>query len=156
MKPPRLCLKCNHNNPDADMSSAEACPKCGAIYSRVEAHLAAGRSERPPGASKDRVVSRQTAHAAELVSPVFVAALREQSLYPTFRQITNVGTWLMYAAAVLLAIGGFFSKDVKIIFATLFGALFLAVLAKVAKEAALMLADLADASVIQAGRADLS
>ena len=35
------CLKCGHANPDATGAELEACPECGAIYSRVEAAMAA-------------------------------------------------------------------------------------------------------------------
>lgn len=33
----RTCLKCGHSATDADTSPMAACPKCGAIYARVEA-----------------------------------------------------------------------------------------------------------------------
>lgn len=49
----RKCLKCGHRNPDATGSELEACPSCGAIYSRVEAAFAAKGSVRaaaPPPA----------------------------------------------------------------------------------------------------------
>ena len=35
------CLKCGHANPCATGAELEACPECGAIYSRVEAAMAA-------------------------------------------------------------------------------------------------------------------
>ncbi|UJB63604.1 hypothetical protein YS110_01945 [Acidovorax sp. YS12] len=35
------CLKCGHANPDAAGAEFDACPDCGAIYSRVEAAMAA-------------------------------------------------------------------------------------------------------------------
>ena len=35
------CMKCGHANPDAAGAELEACPECGAIYSRVEAAMAA-------------------------------------------------------------------------------------------------------------------
>jgi len=33
----RKCLKCGESNPDATGDTLEACPKCGAIYTKVEA-----------------------------------------------------------------------------------------------------------------------
>ena len=35
------CLKCGHANPSATGAELDACPECGAIYSRVEAAMAA-------------------------------------------------------------------------------------------------------------------
>lgn len=37
---PKTCLKCGHENPDEPTNELAECPKCGAIYTRVEAHLA--------------------------------------------------------------------------------------------------------------------
>ncbi|MDX9975912.1 MAG: zinc ribbon domain-containing protein [FCB group bacterium] len=36
---PKLCLKCGHENPETPTRKLAECPKCGAIYSRVEARL---------------------------------------------------------------------------------------------------------------------
>ncbi|MEJ5209148.1 zinc ribbon domain-containing protein [Denitratimonas sp. CY0512] len=36
---PKSCLKCGHENPETPSSELAECPKCGAIYSRVEAHI---------------------------------------------------------------------------------------------------------------------
>lgn len=44
----RTCLKCGHINPKADGGYLEACPQCGAIYTKVERALAARRAEEPP------------------------------------------------------------------------------------------------------------
>lgn len=54
----RQCLKCDHINTSADGGALEACPSCGAIYSRVEAaqahqsdgNSAVRRHEAQPGA----------------------------------------------------------------------------------------------------------
>ncbi len=48
------CLKCGHANPDATGTELDACPECGAIYSRVEAAMAA------------QVASKRTATLAQL------------------------------------------------------------------------------------------
>lgn len=37
----RTCQKCNHANPSATGDALEACPECGAIYSKVAAAMAA-------------------------------------------------------------------------------------------------------------------
>lgn len=43
------CLKCGHANPQATGAELDACPECGAIYSRVEAAVAAKAAERRSG-----------------------------------------------------------------------------------------------------------
>lgn len=40
----RTCLKCEHLNPAAPGDDLDACPNCGAIYSRVEAAVARQRA----------------------------------------------------------------------------------------------------------------
>lgn len=153
----RQCIKCKHINLGATMTDVEACPSCGAIYSRVEAYMASDRagSQRKPNDKPEFVASRFSSATHTKHVPVdqdFVIVMRENSLYPVFRQLINIGTWLIYIFAALILIGSLFSKDVKIIISAIIGATFLVVFAKVVKEASLMVADLADATVIQASR----
>lgn len=35
----KTCLKCSFENGDAAIDDLSECPKCGAIYSKVEAHV---------------------------------------------------------------------------------------------------------------------
>jgi len=46
------CLKCGHVNNAAAGHDTEACPKCGAIYSKVEMAMAAARRPRAPERGK--------------------------------------------------------------------------------------------------------
>ena len=57
----RTCLKCGHINPKADGGYLEACPQCGAIYTKVERALAARRAEEPPA---DATPARRVAAGA--------------------------------------------------------------------------------------------
>jgi predicted nucleic acid-binding Zn-ribbon protein len=41
------CLKCGHVNSASTGDDAEACPQCGAIYSKVEGSMTAMKSARP-------------------------------------------------------------------------------------------------------------
>ena len=57
------CLKCGHANPCATGAELDACPQCGAIYSRVEAAQATQATARASASSSlDRV---RTAKADE-------------------------------------------------------------------------------------------
>ena len=46
----KTCQKCGHMNPDATGDEMEACPECGAIYSRVAAAMAA-KAEKLQGST---------------------------------------------------------------------------------------------------------
>lgn len=139
------------------MADDEACPSCGAIYSRVEAYLKAAQAR--PASSRRAGMAAQDSRfppsrtSARLVDPDFVATMRDESLYPTFRGLVKIGQWLFYLLAVALVIGGFNAGDTRATIAALFGAALLVVIATAAKEAALMMADVSDAAVIRAARA---
>lgn len=139
------------------MAEDEACPNCGAIYSRVEAYIRAeqaraapprptGLEPLPPSLGADPLLD-------QMVAPAFVARMRAQSLYPTFRGLVKLGTWLFYLLAIAMLIGGFQIGNSGATLAAFFGAALLAVIATAAKEAALMMADVSDAAVIRAARA---
>ena len=145
----RLCLKCNHKNPDADMSNVEACPKCFAIYSRVESHLAAEQAKLAPPALDKAQPRAATSGAPKLVPSGFVTELRVQSLYPTFRSLINLGAWLLYCLAALIIVVAF---NTSAFIGALIGGLVLIVFTKVMQEVSLMVADLADASIVIAAR----
>lgn len=42
----KLCLKCGYTRQSADDAPDYACPKCQAVYAKVEAHIATQRKER--------------------------------------------------------------------------------------------------------------
>jgi hypothetical protein len=81
----------------------------------------------------------------------FLADMRAGSAYPVFRGAVGFVTWLFYAVAAVsavLAVGASFSSPGLAgagIFAAIAGVLFL--VGKLFREAALMLADMADAMI---------
>ena len=85
----------------------EACPSCGAIYSRVEAAIA-GRAagERPISARGASTfgTGRVSPRADDLDVHAFAEVLRSESLYPTFRSLVKLFYWLFIALAVCSAI----------------------------------------------------
>lgn len=59
----RMCQKCGSVKEDADMSAAEACPRCGAIYSKASIAAAAARSAeqaRPPSTARTAETSQSS------------------------------------------------------------------------------------------------
>lgn len=158
----RTCQKCNHANPSATGDALEACPECGAIYSRVAAALAAKAQGAPAPTAPAQPASAGafTGRGSSTGSAgSFAERLRAESLYPTFRGLVRLifFVWMALAALAFLTaavalwsgsgiarVGGFIGG--------VFFAVFFAVVAKVTKEAALMLADLSDAAVHIAAR----
>lgn len=135
------------------MDVNEACPKCAAIYSRVEAYLKAnpersGPASRLPSAISTRLIAPTRSDIPSTAE--FVQDMRAQSLYPTFRALAKWTLRLTYVFALGAVIAAFKLSGVGIGISTVVGALFFIVMATVAKEAALMIADLSDATVIQA------
>lgn len=156
----KTCLKCGRPNPSASGDPLEACPGCGAIYSRVEAawgarHAGAVPAAAPSAARPAPPVAHEPAESVQ----EFTIGLRLESLYPTFRSLVQLVYWLFVVLAVVCfagalvgawnsvgaaRVGGFFGGVVL-------GLLFL-IVAKVTREMSLMLADLADAAVRIASR----
>jgi hypothetical protein len=87
----------------------------------------------------------------------FVQLIRAQTLYPTFRTTANIGhtlTLIIAAVGALACLAPWVAFDgLRGRFIGLAGALLLALLSKVAKESAHMVADMADATVRTAARA---
>lgn len=147
----KQCLKCGLVNENATGDELEACPGCGAIYSRVAAAAAAARGVLPtpqgagPAASPRRPVQ----------VGAYVTQLRENSIYPTFRQVVNIFAIVGYVLAALVALGALFSLVKVNIGAGLLGlafAIFLVVVTRMSKEMSLMVADASDALVRMAAR----
>ena len=155
----KKCLKCGHVAV-FDVLDPLSCVECGAVYSKVHEALrgdplprtrsalgSGGPSSRFPSASRGAGAS---AHA-------FAERMRDESLYPTWRQLVGIVAMLGYAlaaVALLAALIALFKGSVAVGFAGLCGAVLLAVVARVGKEASHMLADLSDASVRLAARAE--
>lgn len=173
----KTCLKCGHPNPNASGDPLEACPSCGAIYSRVEAAWGTrpmvSRAPRPTGPAAGEAAAgagasspapsptsaARGAGAAEVSVEVFAERLRLASLYPTFRGLVELLYWVVVLLAVLMFVGGMFGawamsgtgSFASFVSGLVFGVFFL-VVARVTREMSLMLADLADAAVRIASR----
>ncbi|MFD1709820.1 hypothetical protein FVQ98_14200 [Ottowia sp. GY511] len=61
----KTCLKCSHLNLEATGSIGEQCPKCGAIYAKVDRYVAEhgvlAVQRRPTGAAKAQPVQQEVA-----------------------------------------------------------------------------------------------
>jgi len=155
----KTCLKCGHPNPTASGDPLEACPSCGAIYSRVEAAWGV----RPNGANAGAAATTpaHAAPAAPVAPPAeadtvgeFAVWMRLESLYPTFRSLVQLVYWLFvvlavvcFAGALVGAWNGAGASRVGTFFGGLVLGLLFLIVAKVSREMSLMLADLADAAV---------
>ena len=173
----RNCLKCGHANHEASGDELEACPSCGAIYSRVEAAWGArpmvSRAPRPTGPAAGEAAAgagasspapsptsaARGAGAAEVSVEVFAERLRLESLYPTFRSLVQLVYWLFvvlavvcFAGALVGAWNGVGAARVGTFFGGVVVGLLFLIVAKVSREMSLMLADLADAAVRIASR----
>jgi len=164
----RNCLKCGHTNNEAVGDDLEACPGCGAIYSRVEAawglRPTAGQAPRTAGATEPVTVTaasqpRARQEADDVPIELFAERLRFASLYPTFRALVQMLYWVVLARAALRFAGGLYgavagegsARVGALLVGTFLGVLFV-VIAKVNRELSLMLADLADSAVRIASR----
>lgn len=145
----KTCLKCGHANPSASGDPLEACPSCGAIYSRVEA------------AWSTRTAQARNAPSAAEAEPIeaFALGLRLESLYPTFRGLVQIVYWVWVVLALLCFLGALIGLANGVGSArlwSLLGGVFLGVVflivGRVTREMALMLADLSDAAVRIASR----
>jgi hypothetical protein len=150
----RNCLKCGHANNGAVGDDREACPGCGAIYSRVEA---AWGTRPAAGATASQARASHEAHDVPI--GLFAERLRLASLYPTFRALEQLLYWVVLALAALCFTGGLYgamagegTARIGALLVGTFLAVLFVVIAKVTRELSLMLADLADAAVRIASR----
>ena len=154
----KTCRKCGHTVAFGGMEP-QSCPECGAVYSKVEAALRGEEPARTRAAvergpsSRFPVASRgpgADAHA-------FVQRMRDESLYPFWRKLVGMVTVLGYIVAGLVLVSALvvmFKGSVGAGFGGVVAAVVIAFMARVAKEMWLMLADLSDASVRLAARAE--
>ena len=155
----RKCLKCGHAKSTATGDAMEACPSCGAIYSRVEAAFAA----RSSGESRAPIVRTSTmssgfgsrqSQSSDIDIHDFAETLRSESLYPTFRSLVKLIHWFFIALAVFSGLGalialfmGSGASRIGVVIAGIFMTLFFILIARLFSETSLMLADLSDAAV---------
>ena len=148
----RKCLKCGHHNTAATGDELEACPACGAIYSRVAAALAARTESRATESSG--LGGRSGRRSGDVDVHDFAETLRAESLYPTFRSLVKLIYWFLIALAILSALGtlmliftGSGVGRIGGVIAGIFSTLFFVLIARLTSETSLMLADLSDAAV---------
>lgn len=144
------CPKCGAVNPNAQGTAAEACPACGVIYAKA--------LQAATGTFQAKALSTQPARAAPPVlgrPGSFTEQLRAETNYPAFRAVAG----FVYIVGVVLALcvlfgAGFalYRGSVPAFIGGLIGAAVLFVLSKAAKEAALMFADMSDATIRMAER----
>ena len=170
----RTCVKCDHVNTQSTGAPDEACPQCGAIYAKASATASRPVAARAPGAQSlpsgfaqsssfgstrpgaVRADERHHERAADLA--LFVALMREQTLYPAVRAAVRWAFIIMSVIAAVLGISALFQAvggSALAGLAALGGAAFLLVVAFVMRELSLMLVDLSDAAVRNAAAADL-
>lgn len=150
----KQCLKCGQTA-SIDPATTPACPHCGAIYSKVEA---AAQSQAPLRAGPvSQAYPRATSSVNDADPAEFVETLRGESIYPTFRAVANLLYWCGIALAVIILLGGL-SLSMRAGFPAalggIAGSVLVFVFARVGKEMSLMLADLSDATVRMAARAE--
>lgn len=66
------CLKCGHVNNASTGSDLEACPQCGAVYSKVEQAMAAKRAAQPKQRGKQFWTYVALSGLLTLLVPVFI------------------------------------------------------------------------------------
>lgn len=155
----RKCLKCGHTNGTSTGDALEACPQCGAIYSRVEAALAA-RAAGDPRAAMPRPAAASP--ASQPRAPArnnvdmrgFAETLRSESLYPTFRSLVKLFYWFWmvlafctFAGMLLMVFRGSGIERIGSTIGMVLLSMFFVLMARLTSEMSLMLADLSDAAV---------
>jgi ABC-type multidrug transport system permease subunit len=135
----RKCLKCGVTNPSATGADLEACPSCGAIYSKVEA-LWGNKQTEIRREALNRIGSKDD----------FLGDLRDSTAYPVYRTWTRFTFIVMMVLSVVVVISGilaFFAEGFLSGFFRVFGGVLIAVFARLLSEFALMLADMSDATI---------
>lgn len=144
----KKCLKCGHIATFDGTQAPLACPKCSAIYSKVEEAMR--QREGDPSAPPSRLPAQR--RPASLDHYEFADDMRGTSLYPAFRAVVGVIYWvgIVFAALCLLS-GIVITAKSNIGPGPAIGGVVMAVIVyiifRVTKEASLMLADIADATV---------
>lgn len=81
----------------------------------------------------------------------YLAKIRSQSAYKTFRVVVNVMQWLLFVIAGVCILASFMAHDSGTFMGLIFAGV-LIVVAKVGKQATVMLADIADATIDAASK----
>jgi DNA-directed RNA polymerase subunit RPC12/RpoP len=155
------CVKCGCENTNATGQDDDACPQCGALYAKARptgARPVPNTRPAPLAATgTEDFKFKRTTQPAEMPRQ-FIDRLRHESLYPTFRAFAQFGFYFGAFIAVLVALGGAIAWAREKSFLTLVlaacAAVFVWLVAKALKEGSLMLADMSDAMVRMAEKAE--
>ena len=183
----KTCRKCGHTTPYAGIEP-QSCMECGAVYRKVEEALRAAQESaakvqtqtemRAQMQAQARAEASEEAHARAQAAQsnsrfaasvldggsdvhTFARYMRNDSLYPVWRKLVELGLWIGYVAAASIAsTSAFLIYNQYKAYDGLWGsgwwgllaAAALVVIARAGKEVSLMLADLSDASVRLAAR----
>lgn len=152
----KTCRKCGHTTTYAPTSlEPQSCMECGGIYRKVEEAFQRAAEGRPSQLPRASVFSRVAATAPS-GHRAYIEVLRSESLYPTWRQLVTLVAIFWYLLAAAALVGGVMAFK-ESFYAGLGGlgmALFLAIVGRVGKELAFMLADLSDATVRMAAKTE--
>lgn len=156
MTEPITCPKCKKLNINPTGAPDEACPHCGVIYAKVLAHHTnQSRPATPPSVSAPPTARRAQRRDT---GTDFVEQLRGQSAYPTFRAVVTISTIIGYVFGVVTLIGGLIvawrAESYGLFFGTLVVGIGSLVMTRVFKEVAMMFADMSDATIRTARRAE--
>ena len=151
----KTCVMCGHMNLSAAGFDTDACPQCGAIYTKAKPAAVVVRPPAQPVALAAPLSVRQS---AESLSRSFINQLRANSYYPIFRKVVTV----LYVLGQVVAIGcvlagvfgGYKTGSVETLIGGIIAAAFTAIFCQFAEEAALMIAELSDATVRMAAPAE--
>jgi len=137
----KKCLKCQHNANVPGLTT-DACPQCGAIYAKVEEYLRNNQAAVPP--------RRASAAVAQTGRDVFIAQLRQDSLYPTARWWTNLVHAIVTIMCIIFGVGSLAAIGNGFVGGALIVLVFIVLLwlaSRVMKELTQMFIDMCDASV---------
>lgn len=164
----RNCLKCGHSNPMATGGELEPCPKCGAIYSRVEAAMTEqlrsteARTPKPRVANfEDSIPQKVFRRSRFAVEGGFAPAdagvrslvehIRQHTVYPNYRfwRLFLYIFGMVFAALVLVAaIILIFDGKFLVGLGTALVSVLVFAVAKLWEEASSMVVDFVDATLV--------
>ena len=149
----KKCLKCGH----IAEGEPTACPACGAIYAKVEAAFAKVNADLAMSAELGAEVPQRNVGLTRgrramdgMSRDQYVDVLRQETLYPTTRSLTNIIHWFFIVVAVGVLIGGGL-VGFKAGAGAVIGALLLAggiyLVSRLMTEMTVMIIDLCDSNV---------
>ena len=156
----KTCRKCGHVTAYSGMEP-QSCMECGAVYRKVEEAMQQASEGRPSQLPRASMSAQLAAGRGGGRRPAdvhgFAEQMRSDSLYPFWRKLVGIATVLGYVLAGIMMVAAvvtLFRGSVGAGLGGMVAAALIAFMVRVAKELWLMLADLSDASVRLAARAE--